>query len=327
MKERDNVLVTGGAGYIGSHTCKELWKAGYQPVVYDNLVNGHSWAVQWGPIIKGDLADRKRLDSVIDTYSPIGVMHFAAYAYVGESMEDPGKYYRNNVAGSLTLLESIRDHNINNLIFSSTCSTYGIPARVPITEQTPQVPINPYGMSKLMIEQILADFNKIHGLEYISLRYFNAAGADLEGDIGEKHDPETHLIPLGIKAIMDDHSDLTVYGTDYPTPDGSAIRDYIHVTDLANAHILALEYLINQGKSLSLNLGTGQGYSVLEVIEAIEDCGRGKMLVKKKGRRLGDPPILIADASKAMRVLKWIPKQSGLENIVKSAWNWHQKHS
>src|SRR5882762_25309 len=250
------VLVTGGAGYIGSHTCKALAAAGFFPVSIDNLVYGLEWAAKWGPLIKGDINDRDLLEQVFITYKPVAVLHFAAFAYVGESVNSPDKYYRNNVTGTLTLLDVMLGHGCNNLIFSSTCATYGNPLILPITEDHEQRPINPYGWSKLMIEQIMRDYGRAYDLRFVSLRYFNAAGADPDGEIGEDHDPETHLIPLAIEAALGRRPGLDIYGTDYPTPDGTAIRDYIHVADLAEAHLLALDHLKSGTPRLQLNLGT-----------------------------------------------------------------------
>jgi len=318
-----NILVTGGAGYIGSHACKALAKAGYMPIAYDNLVYGHRWAVKWGPLEEGDITNRSRLDEVMEKYKPVAVMHFAAYAYVGESVEDPGKYYRNNVAGSLTLLEAMRDHGIDKFIFSSTCATYGNPESVPIGEKHPQCPINPYGASKLMIENILKDFDNAHGLRSISLRYFNAAGADPDGEIGEDHDPETHLIPLVLDAAAGIRSAITVFGNDYETPDGTCIRDYIHVTDLAEAHILALKALEKGARSTAYNLGNCQGFSVLEIISATESV-TGMSVPKIIGkRRAGDPASLIGDYRKINEELGWEPKFTNLQVMVSTAWNWH----
>ncbi|MDF1594332.1 MAG: UDP-glucose 4-epimerase GalE, partial [Desulfobacterales bacterium] len=266
-----NVLVTGGAGYIGSHACKALAKAGYTPVTYDNLIYGHTWAVKWGPFEKGDILDRQRLDAVIEKYKPDAVMHFAAFAYVGESVENPGKYYRNNVVGSLTILEAMRDHGIRNIVFSSTCAVYGNPETVPIPEDHSTKPINPYGVSKFTVERMLEDFSNIHDMGYVSLRYFNAAGADPDAEIGEDHDPETHLIPLVLDAAAGRSENVKIFGTDYDTPDGTCIRDYVHVSDLADAHVLALEYLKETGKSDSFNLGNGNGFSVREVIETARE--------------------------------------------------------
>ena len=320
-----NILVTGGAGYIGSHACKALAKAGYKPIAYDNLVYGHEWAVKWGSLEIGDIEDRKRLDAVIKQYQPEAVMHFAAYAYVGESVQDPGKYYCNNVAGTLTLLEAMRDHGINKLIFSSTCATYGIPEQVPITEDHPQLPINPYGMSKLMIEQILRDFDHAHGLRSISLRYFNAAGADPDGEIGESHNPETHLIPLVLDAAAGIRPEITVFGDDYDTPDGTCIRDYIHVSDLADAHVRALQALENGVNTSAYNLGNGRGFSVKEVVEIAKKITCLPISAEISVRRAGDPPILVGDANLISKVLGWKPRFNTLDTILSSAWNWHKK--
>ena len=322
--KRANILVTGGAGYIGSHACQALHQAGYQPIAADNLVYGHPWAVQWGPLEAGDIADRPWLDALIDRYRPRAILHFAAYAYVGESVLDPGKYYRNNVAGALTLLEAARDHGIPHFIFSSTCATYGIPERTPITEDCPQAPINPYGASKLMIERMLADFDRAHGLRYVALRYFNAAGADPAGAIGEDHSPETHLIPLAIAAALGRGPELAIFGTDYPTPDGTAIRDYIHVTDLADAHVRALGYLMGGGESVALNLGTGTGHSVRQVLDAIARVAGRPVPARAAPRRAGDPPELVADPARAQRLLDWQPRHSDLTRLVETAWRWHR---
>ena len=265
-----NILVTGGAGCIGSHTCKMLAKAGYTPITYDNLVYGHRWAVKWGPLEVGDIADYDRLNEVIRTYQPEAVIHFAAYAYVGESVEEPAKYYRNNVAGTLTLLEAMRDNEIKMIVFSSSCAIYGVPLEIPIKENHRQEPINPYGTSKLTVERMLRDFDKAYGICFFSLRYFNAAGDDPDGEIGESHDPETHLIPLVLETAIGKRSQISVYGDDYETSDGSCVRDYIHVTDLSEAHVLALKYLRSNANSEIVNLGTGTGYSVKEVIKTAE---------------------------------------------------------
>jgi UDP-arabinose 4-epimerase len=319
------VLVTGGAGYIGSHACKALSKAGYLPIAYDNLVYGHEWAVKWGPLERGDILDRARLDAVIAAYKPLAVMHFAAFAYVGESVTDPGKYYRNNVAGSLNLIEAARDHGIENFVFSSSCATYGTPARVPITEDMPQIPINPYGASKLMVERILADFGVAHSLKSIALRYFNAAGADPQTEIGEAHDPETHLIPLVLDAASGRRETLTVFGTDYDTPDGTCIRDYIHVTDLADAHVKAVETLRAGAPSGAYNLGIGQGFSVREVIAAAERETGLKVPVIFGPRRAGDPAQLISAPEKAREALGWQPQITDIGDMLRSAWAWHQR--
>lgn len=321
------VLVTGGAGYIGSHACKALARAGYLPVTFDNLVFGHKWAVKWGPLETGDLSDRERLDRVLDEYRPGAVMHFAAYAYVGESVTNPGKYYRNNVGGSLTLIEAMRDHGINRLIFSSTCATYGVPQALPIVETTPQRPINPYGMSKLMVEQMLADFGTAHGLNWIALRYFNAAGADPDNEIGEEHDPETHLIPLVLDAASGRRENITVFGTDHETPDGTCLRDYIHVTDLADAHVKALAALESGLQSCAINLGNGHGHSVREVIDAARRVTGTDFPVRYGPAREGDPAALISDAGLAARLLGWKPQIGDLDEIIRTAWAWHQRRN
>jgi len=316
------VLVTGGAGYIGSHACKALALAGHEPITYDNLVYGHEWAVQWGPLEKGDIGDRQRLDQVMRQYRPDAVMHFAAFAYVGESVEDPGKYYRNNVAGTLTLLESMRDNAVGKIIFSSTCATYGEPEVVPIRESEPQAPVNPYGASKLMVEQMLRDFGQAHGLSSAALRYFNAAGADPEGEIGEDHDPETHLIPLVLDVAADRRPQITVFGDDYDTPDGTCIRDYIHVTDLAAAHLLALYALEGRNGFSAYNLGNGAGYSVREVIDTSRQITGREIPVTVGARRPGDPPALVGDASRARQELGWEPRYADLPTIIDTAWRW-----
>jgi UDP-arabinose 4-epimerase len=321
------ILVTGGAGYIGSHACKALARAGYTPIAFDNLVYGHRWSVQWGPLEEGDILDRGRLEEVLKKYKPSAVMHFAAYAYVGESVENPGKYYRNNVAGTVNLLEALRDNDIKKLIFSSTCATYGVPERNPIPEDHPQDPINPYGASKLMIERVLRDFDAAHGLRSISLRYFNAAGADPDAEIGEDHDPETHLIPLVLDAAAGIRPHITVFGDDYDTPDGTCIRDYIHVADLADAHLLALKSLENGAASTAFNLGNGQGFSVNQVISTARRVTDREIPVKTGARRAGDPPQLVGDASRAIAILGWKPRFAALEDIVQSAWKWHQREA
>lgn len=325
MVEKKTILVTGGAGYIGSHTCKALAAAGYASVVYDNLIHGHQSAVKWGNFEKGDIADRAKLNAVIEQYRPYAVMHFAAFAYIGESVSDPGKYYRNNVAGTITLLEAMRDHRIDRLVFSSSCATYGIPDHLPITEATPQHPINPYGASKLMTERMIADFGAAHEIDWIALRYFNAAGADPDQEIGEAHDPETHLIPLAIRAASGRGPRLTIFGSDYDTPDGTCLRDYVHVSDLAAAHVLALA-AIDQGlPSQAINLGNGGGYSVLDIVAAVKRVTGLDVPYRLAPRRHGDPPILISDATRARTVLGWAPQHSAIESIVETAWAWHQR--
>ena len=317
-----SILVTGGAGYIGSHACKALAQAGYTPITYDNLVYGHPWAVRWGPFEEGDILDRGRLDEVMRRHRPQAVMHFAAYAYVGESVENPGKYYRNNVAGTLTLLEAMRDQGIRRMVFSSTCATYGVPEQIPIPEHHPQHPINPYGASKHMIERMLRDFDAAHGLRSSSLRYFNAAGADPDGETGEDHDPETHLIPLVLEAAAGRRPHVAIFGNDYDTPDGTCIRDYIHVTDLADAHVLALRRLESGAESRAYNLGNGMGFSVREVIETARMVTGRDFPVVLGARRAGDPPRLVGDASRAKIELGWNPAHVGLPIIVETAWRW-----
>jgi UDP-arabinose 4-epimerase len=324
MSNEQPILVTGGAGYIGSHACKALAQAGYQPVTYDNLVYGHRTAVRWGPLELGDIGDRARLDAVIAKYRPMAVMHFAAFAYVGESVQDPGKYYRNNVAGTLTLLEAMRDQHIARLVFSSTCATYGVPEQIPIPEDHPQRPINPYGASKLMIERMLQDFDAAHGLRSISLRYFNAAGADPDAETGESHEPETHLIPLVLDAAAGLRPAITIFGDDYDTPDGTCIRDYVHVTDLAQAHVLALQALEHDAPTTAYNLGNGKGFSVREVIEEAARITGRPIPINIGSRRAGDPPRLVGDADRIHAELGWRPRFADLGTIVETAWRWHQ---
>ncbi|HEX6117940.1 MAG TPA: UDP-glucose 4-epimerase GalE [Dongiaceae bacterium] len=317
------ILVTGGAGYVGSHACKAIAEAGHQPIVYDNLSRGHRSLVRWGAFEPGDLADRVRLREVITRHRPDGVMHFAALAYVGESVEQPALYYENNVLGSLSLLEAIRESGPNIVVFSSTCATYGVPTRLPIDEDHPQNPVNPYGVSKLIVERMLHDYGAAYGLRSVSLRYFNAAGADPGGEIGEMHEPETHAIPLAVLAALGRTPAFQVYGKDYPTADGSAVRDYIHVADLASAHVRAFEYLSDGGESTSINLGTGLGTSVLEVIGAVERVAGRPVPVVHRSRRPGDPHALVADARRAGAVLGWRPSYVDIGEIVATAWRWH----
>jgi len=318
------ILITGGAGYIGSHTCKVLAALGYLPISLDNLLYGHPWAVQWGPLIQGDIADSLVLDQIFSDYKPRAVIHFAGYAYVGESVEHPAKYYQNNVAGSITLLEAMRRHRCMNIIFSSSCATYGTPQQIPISENHPQLPINPYGRTKLMVEQIIKDYGIAYGIRYAILRYFNAAGADSEGQVGEDHTPETHLIPILLETVLGIRSCTDVYGTDYDTPDGTAIRDYIHVTDLATAHALALKYLTQSRLNQCMNLGTGQGHSVLEVIRAVEQVTGKPVPYRLVGRRPGDPPALVAKADQAALLLGWKPALDDINKMISTAWDWHQ---
>lgn len=319
-----HVLVAGGAGYIGSHACKALAAAGFVPVTYDNLEHGHDEAVRWGPLIRADIADRARLDIVMSEFKPVAVMHFAAYTFVGESVADPRKYYRNNVVGALTLFEAAVAAGIDAVVFSSTAAVYGVPDVVPIPEAAPKQPINPYGRSKLMMEEILRDFDGAYGLRSVCLRYFNAAGADPAGEIGEDHEPETHLIPRALMAAVGRIPHLDLFGTDYATPDGTAVRDYIHVTDLAQAHVKALQYLRDGGASDAFNLGTGHGCSVREIIAAAERATRRAVPVKEGPRRAGDPPSLVADPSRARAQLGLDTSHSGLDTIMQTAWRWHQ---
>ncbi len=320
------ILVTGGAGYIGSHTCKALALAGYQPVVLDNLVNGNRSAVRWGAFEHGDVLDRVRLDEVLVEHRPAAILHFAAYAYVGESVTHPAMYYRNNVVGSLTLLEAAKDHGIKSIVFSSSCAIYGVPDTLPIAEDTPPAPINPYGMSKLVVERMLRDFEAAYGINWIALRYFNAAGCDPDCEIGEQHRPETHIIPLALAAAADGGK-FTIFGTDYGTADGTCIRDYVHVSDLADAHVKALQALETGLPSRSFNLGCGQGYSIRQVIDAVEQVTGRVVPVQMGARRIGDPPVLVADATHAHELLKWRPAHSDLTEIVRTAWAWHRKSS
>ena len=319
------VVVTGGAGYIGSHTCKELAKAGIEVITFDNLSTGHKNFVKWGPFEQGELADKSRLLQVFDKYKPDGVIHFAASAYVGKSVSDPGSYFRNNVVGTLSLLEAMRDGGIKNIVVSSTCAVYGIPKKLPISEETPHNPISPYGASKMFMERMLPDFEVAHGIKWTALRYFNACGADPEGEIGESHDPETHLIPRVLMAIKGDVPHLEVFGDDYPTPDGTCQRDYIHVKDLAIAHVAALTYLIEGGNSDALNLGTGKAYSIRAILDAAQKATGKVVPYKLCPRRPGDPPVLVASVERARDTLNWQPKYSDLETILGTSWNWHTK--
>jgi len=324
MMTNKTVLVTGGAGYIGSHACKILSKNGFTPVSFDNLVYGHEWAVQWGPLEQGDLSDRSRLEELFTAYDFTAVMHFAAFAYVGESITNPAKYYRNNVMGTLNLLETMCAHDVKQMVFSSTCATYGEPEVTPIAESHPQRPINPYGASKLMVERILADFEQAYGVRYVALRYFNAAGADPDCDIGEDHDPETHLIPLVLDVATGKSSDVSIYGDDYDTPDGTCIRDYVHVCDLANAHVLALKSLQKGADSRIYNLGNGAGYSIREVIDAARRISGEDISVRIGSRRSGDPARLVGNARRICDELGWEPKYPDLDSIMKTAWEWHK---
>jgi UDP-glucose-4-epimerase GalE len=318
-----HILVTGGAGYIGSHACKALAAAGYTPVTLDNLAFGHRDAVRWGPFENADLADRAAIERILRDHRIESVIHFAALAYVGESMTEPLRYFRNNVAGTLTLLEAMRACSVQRIVLSSTCATYGVPQAVPIPEDHPQWPVNPYGESKLAVERMLRWVEGAYGTRWMSLRYFNAAGADPDGEIGESHDPETHLIPLAIDAALGRRGPLKVMGTDYPTRDGTAIRDYIHVVDLADAHVRALRHLESGGASCALNLGTGRGHTVREVIAMIERVTGRKLPSIDSPRRPGDPAELVALPGRARDVLGWTPGCSDLETIVRTATRWH----
>lgn len=319
------VLVTGGAGYVGSHACKALARAGWLPVTYDNLSTGNLWAIRWGPFEPGDIRDRPRLEDVIQRHRIAAVLHFAAVALVGESVREPELYYDVNVAGTLAVLQACRARGVPHLVLSSSCATYGIPASLPITEGSEQRPINPYGMSKLMAERILADFARSYGISYATLRYFNAAGADPDAEIGEHRRHETHLIPLILDAVRGLRPPVQLMGEDHPTPDGTAIRDYVHVSDLADAHVAALDWLAAGGNALVLNLGTGRGHSVREVIAAAEAVtGRAVPLVSAR-KRPGDPPELVADATTARWLLRQEFRHSqSLEQIIGDAWRWHE---
>jgi UDP-glucose 4-epimerase len=328
MANLPTILVTGGAGYIGSHAVLALKQQGYGVIVLDNLVYGHEEIVSdvlQVPLIRGDISDRALLDEIFQTHNISAVMHFAAYAYVGESVTKPAKYYRNNVVGTLTLLEAMEAAGVKTIVFSSTCASYGIPETTPIPEEHPQNPINPYGYSKLMVEQIIKDFHVAYDLNYVIFRYFNAAGADPAGTIGEDHSPETHLIPLVLMAALGKRDNITIYGTDYPTEDGSCIRDYIHVNDLADAHVLGLNYLLAGGSSEIFNLGNGNGFSVKEVIAEAKAITKTDFAVVEGERRPGDPPALIGSSIKARTILKWQPQYASLNAIISHAWQWHQQ--
>jgi len=320
------ILVTGGAGYIGSHACKALARAGHEPVVYDSLSTGHREFVKWGPLELGDVRDEERLTAVARKHSPDLVMHFAALAYVGESMADPSTYYDVNINGTACLLRAMRAADIGRIVFSSTCATYGIPQQMPISETTPQEPINPYGFTKLVAERMMRDFETAYGLQWAALRYFNAAGCDPDGEIGESHDPETHVIPLALMAALGMGPGFKALGDDYDTPDGSAVRDYIHVSDLAAAHVKAAEYLGEDNPSVALNLGTGTGTTVFELVAAIERVSGLTVPMTVAPRRPGDPPQLFACADKARDVLGWEPLHSSIDDIVRTALAWMRRH-
>lgn len=318
------ILIVGGAGYIGSHTNKLLRERGYGTAVFDNLVHGHREFVKGGGFIQGDLSDREQVRLCFAGNPIEAVMHFGAFAYVGESVADPAKYYRNNVANTLTLLETMQEFGVKHLVFSSSCAVYGHAEAIPLTEEHPLRPLSPYGRSKLMIEEILADYDRAYGMKSMSLRYFNAAGADAGGEIGERHLPETHLIPLAIQAALDRRRSLVIHGTDYPTPDGTCIRDYIHVTDLAEAHCKALEYLKRTGQSGFCNLGTGKGASVKEIATLVREISGKDFPSAEAEPRPGDPPVLVADYRKAQELLGWRPERD-MGEIILTAWAWHSK--
>lgn len=319
------ILIVGGAGYIGSHVNKVLNEMGYETIILDNLSYGHEESVKWGTLCKCDLANINEVDDIFTKYNINAVMHFSSFIDVGESVRNPEKYYNNNVVNTMNLLNVMLKHDVKKFIFSSTCATYGIPQKIPLTENHPQNPINPYGWTKLMVERILKDYDTAYGLKSVILRYFNASGADESGIIGEWHNPETHLIPLILDAAMGKREDIKIFGTDYDTPDGTCIRDYIHVTDLADAHILSLEYLNKNNQSNQFNLGNGQGFSVKEVIESVKRVTGRNFNVTQTQRREGDPAILIGSSKKAKDTLGWDPQYVNIDKIIETAWNWHQK--
>ena len=319
------VVVTGGAGYVGSHVCKELKLQGFEPVSFDNLSTGHRELVRWGPLIVGDITDRDSIAAALHQVRPIAVVHMAASCFVAESMAFPAKYYRNNVLGSLSLLEAMVAAGVSRIVFSSSCATYGIPEHTPVAEDAPQRPINTYGRTKLAIEEMVDAFEVAHGTRGMCLRYFNACGADPEGETGELHDPEPHLIPRAILAVLGQIRDFAVFGDDYPTPDGTAIRDYVHVTDIASAHLAALLHLLGDRPPAKLNLGTGRGYSVREVIETVGRITRRSLPVTFRARRAGDPAILVADCSRARELIGFEPRFPDLDSMIQTAWNWHAR--
>jgi UDP-arabinose 4-epimerase len=316
------VLVTGGAGYVGSHACKALSRAGYLPVTFDNLERGNEWAVKWGPLERGDLRNEADLRRVFAARRPWAVMHFAAYAYVGESVFEPAKYYDNNVGGTAGLLRACAAHGCDNLVFSSSCATYGVPERLPLREDHPQNPVNPYGHTKLAVERMLRDADAARGMRHVTLRYFNAAGADPDGEVGELHLPETHVIPLILLAAMGREPSIRIFGNDYPTLDGTCVRDYVHVSDLADAHVAAIKWLAAGHASESFNLGNGRGFSVAEVVTASEKVTGRPVRAEMRPRRPGDPPILVSDSGKARVLLGWTPKFPELDAQITHAWTW-----
>ncbi len=316
------ILVTGGAGYVGSHACKALAAAGFHPVTYDNLTRGHAQAVRWGPLVQGDILDRVRLDRAILEHRPEAVLHFAAYIQVAESVRDPASYYRNNLVGTLTLLEAARDHGIPHFVLSSTAAVYGQPSSVPVDESHPARPLNPYGETKRLAEVMLQDFAKAHGLRYAALRYFNAAGSDPEGEIGEAHLPRTHVIPLVLEVATGVRSEFQINGDDYPTPDGTCVRDYVHVADLAGAHILALRRLRSGGASGVWNLGIGRGFSVREILRGAREVTGHPIPARVGPRRPGDAPSLVANSERARSDLGWVPRFTSPEQMIRHDWNW-----
>ena len=318
------ILIVGGAGYIGSHTNKALTEAGYETIVLDNLSYGHKEAVKWGTFCQCDLKDIDDLDKVFTEYDIDAVMHFSSFIEVGESVQNPEKYYTNNVVNTMNLLKVMLKHDVKKFIFSSTCATYGVPQKIPLVEDHPQNPINPYGWTKLMVERILKDYDTAYGLKSVILRYFNASGADKSGEIGEAHDPESHLIPLILDAAIGKRDNIKIFGSDYDTPDGTCIRDYIHVTDLADAHVLSLKYLEEKEESNEFNLGNGQGFSVKEVIDSVRKVTGREFEVVETERREGDPAVLIGSSKKAKELLGWNPQFVNIDDIVESAWNWHK---
>lgn len=323
---RQKILVVGGAGFVGSHACKALHQAGYQPVVFDNLSRGHASAVKWGPLLVGDLQDSAALDAAFAGVEPAAVMHFAAFAYVGESMQDPALYYRNNVTGTLNLLEAMRRARCKNIVFSSTCAVYGGIHDVPIDESTPCVPVSSYGHSKLICEQLLRDYARAYGLSAIALRYFNAAGSDPDGDIGEDHEPEPHIIPTILRVAAGRSPHVTINGDDHPTVDGTCVRDFVHVSDLASAHVLAVARALLAERSLQVfNLGLGRGYSLMQIVEAARRVTGHAVPVKFAGRREGDPPFAVGSAARARDLLGWAPRFTELDEMLEHAWCWQQR--
>jgi UDP-arabinose 4-epimerase len=318
----DTVLVTGGAGFVGSHACKALARAGYRPVVFDNLERGHEWAVKWGPLVQGDIRRDEDLRRAFEAWQPSAVMHFAAYAYVGESNSDPLSYYETNVGGTAKLLAACAAFQCRNFVFSSSCATYGAPARLPLKEGDAQDPVNPYGHTKLVAERMLKEAEAAHGIKHVALRYFNAAGADPEGELGELHEPETHLIPLVLLAALGRVPSIKIFGSDYPTADGTCVRDFVHVSDLADAHVAALRWLVDGKGSASFNLGNGRGFSVAEVVRQGEETTGLPIKTEPCPRRPGDPPVLVSDSSKARQLLNWKPRFPELSQQIAHAWAW-----